>query len=50
MQQTYRVELSTDPSMGAIVYDSGTVSSPQSANVHLEGLSLAPLLPATTGV
>ena len=42
MQQTYRVELSTDPSMGAIVYDSGTVSSPQSANVQLEGLSLAP--------
>ena len=42
MQQSYRVEIATDSSRGSVVYDSGTIASSQSANVTLQGLTLAP--------
>lgn len=42
VQKSYQVTLATDPAMASIVYDSGVVESPLSANVELENLYLEP--------
>ena len=41
-QASYQVELATDPMMGNIVFDSGTVSGRESANVRFDNMNLQP--------
>ena len=42
VQESYQVEISTDPAMAEILFDSGTVTSDSSVNVQLDGLNLQP--------
>ncbi|MDE6339763.1 MAG: alpha-L-rhamnosidase N-terminal domain-containing protein, partial [Muribaculaceae bacterium] len=42
MQTTYQIVLATDAAMSAVVYDSGSIESGESANVKLPNLTLQP--------